>query len=426
MISAGESVGRWTLRERRPAPAGFVAWSLVDDDAHELIVPNAHLRLRAGARDAWAAARAERARRADVALPEADWVEAGGWPCWVRPRGGPFTLESLGDDDRAALAGWLGAAGVDLGAATAEDLAVTESGEVRYAPLGLGEHAPAATSAQDRARRTLAILLGPPGAPRPVRVTPTEPSPLDRGAPASTAVGGAAILRLPPAPLGVIVVRVPAGDAAAIRTVARRTATLPAEVARAAQGPGWWAWAATSTKGPAARLRGQAERAGLTVELRPTEAPSPNFLPALVAGGVAQIPLYVSTGIPELDFAVLAGLGATSLFSLVRAGRRIAPARSSAAAVGAWAAWSRATRTDGPELALLALELRLDRPEELGPAATDLADALDEAWARLFAVPDGRSRATDRLGQAAHTILRALDEPDSPRLVAAIRALKAG
>lgn len=422
MISTGERVGRWQLRERRPAPAGFVAWSLVDDDAHELVVPNAHLRLRAGARDAWLAARAERARRTEVALPEADWVEAGGWPCWVRPRGGSCPLEALGDEDRAALAGWLGAAGVDLGATTADDLVVTDTGEVRYAPLGLSQHALAV--AQDR--RTLAILLGPPGAPRPVRITPTEPSPLERGAPASTAVGGAAILRLPPAPLGVIVVRVPAGDAAAIRTVARRTATLPAEVARAAQGPGWWVWAATSTKGPAARLRGQAERAGLTVELRPTEAPSPNFLPALVAGGVAQIPLYVSTGIPELDFAVLAGLGATSLFSLVRAGRRIAPARSSAAAVGAWAAWSRATRTDGPELALLALELRLDRPEELGPAATDLADALDEAWARLFALPDGRNRATDRLGQAAQTILRALDEPDSPRLVAAIRALKAG
>ncbi len=426
MSEAGASIGRWRLRERLPAPAGFTVWSLFDDDANELVTPNAHLRLRAGAGRAWAAARAERLARSAVSLPETDWVEAEGWPGWVRPRATPLVLEALNAEERRGLAGWLAAAGVNLATARVEDLVVTASGEVRYAPLGLAEHTLAAASPSPSAGRTLATALGPPGPPTPLTLAPAaadSPAPL---APASAAAGGSSLLRLPPAPVTIVMVRVPVGDAAAITTVARRTATAEAEVARAAHRPGWWAWAATSSPGPAARLRGQAERAGLTTELRAAHLPSPNFLPALVAGGLAQLPLYWSTGVPGLDVAVLGGLGATALFSLVRAGLRVGPARSSAAAMGAWAAWTRATRTQGPELALLALELRLDRPAELGPVSTDLADALDEAWARAFALPAGGSRAADALDRAARRVLTTLDQPESPQLVAAIRALKAG
>ena len=54
------------------------------------------------------------------------------------------------------------------------------------------------------------------------------------------------------------------------------------------------------------------------------------------------------------------------------------------------------------------------------------ADLRKDRDRRDSVIAERARRATDRLGQAAHTILRALDEPDSPRLVAAIRALKAG
>ncbi len=256
----------------------------------------------------------------------------------------------------------------------------------------------------------------PPAHPRGAAVSP----------PGSAAAGGAAVLRVPAAPAAIVMVRLPVGDAAALQRVARRTATAEDEVARAAHRPGWWAWAPSLAPGPAARLRGQAERAGLQAEVRSTGVSSPSFLPALVAGGLAQLPLYVSTGMPALDAAVLGGLGATALFSLVRAGRGIAPARASAAAAGAWAAWTRATRTHGPELALLTLELRLAEPGALGAVATDLADTLDEAWSRLFALPAGPSRAADQLNRAAHRVLALLDDTDSTELIAALRALARG
>jgi hypothetical protein len=420
VIGPGANVGRWRLGAARPAPAGFAAWAVEGDDDHELIVPNAHLRLRAGARAAWVAARAARQACAAAALAEADWLEVDGWPCWVRPRAAPLTLAALDPADHPALAGWLAAAGVDLARTTLADLATLPGGEVRYAPLGLAENALERLPA-------LAVVLGPPGAPRAVIARQALAPPAAAPAPPTALAppAGSALLRLPPAPRAVVMVRLPAGRADLLARVAIRTATVEHEVVRAANRPGWWAWAPATTTGPAARLRGQAERVGLVTELRATGVPSPSFLPALVTGGLAQIPLYMSTGTPALDLAILGGLGATALFSLVRAGRGVAPARASAAAAGAWSAWQRATRTHGPELRLLALEMRLADPDTLGPAATDLADALDAAWTRRFGLPNGEGRAAAELDRLANAVLGALDDTEQRGLAVAIRALGA-
>ena len=417
-LGPGRRVGDRRVRSAVPAPPGFLAFSLDDDGDTELILPNAHLRLRAGAREAWLGGREARRNAGIAAHPELDWVDIDGWPAWVRPRvHGPALLEALDDDARASLAGWLVAAGVNLHRATAADLVVDAAGVIRYAPLGLAEGQLREVS--------LADVLGAPG-PAPA-MPPAAPVRTQRSPESSSPVISAASRASPPP--SVVMVRLPAGNAPLLARVAARTGTRLRDVERASERPGQWIWAPVTEPARSLRLRTQAERAGLQAEVVATSAVSPTFLPAMVAGVVAQIPLFIHSGIPALDISIIAGLGITAVVSMLRQGRRIGPARRAASATGAWEAWRRAERTSGPETKLLALETRIALDVDPEPVRRDLGDALDHAWAHLFAALDQedphRQRALRRIDEAAKRVTTALASPEAAATVAAITALRA-
>ena len=206
-------------------------------------------------------------------------------------------------------------------------------------------------------------------------------------------------------PPALVIVTLSAENTALLRCVALRSGTPLRDVERAATRPGRWLWAAVSAPDRGARLLAQAERAGLKAEVVGTGAPLPTFLPAMVAGGLAQLPIFVPTEIPALNIAVIAGLGVTALFSLIRQSRRIGPARRAASAIGAWQAWSRTARTEGP-----ASSIRLD-----------LAEAVDRAWARLFAA---NPREAAEIGRAASAVDLALATPEGPNALPLIVRLR--
>ncbi len=418
-LSPGRSVGSHRLGEALPGPPGFLVFALLDADEHELILPNAHLRLRAGAREAWIAGRTARLAAGNAAIPETGWVDVDGWPAWIRPRvQGPLDLTALDDAARADLAGWLIASNVNLSRAAAADLVIDGAGCIRYAALGLAEgQLPA---------RTLAHALGPPGPAPAAAPRAPEPAAAPPRLPALLATGSLPSRHLPAA---LVIVELHPTNAAILARIASRTATGIREIERAAARPGRWIWAPVAAPERAPRLRLQAERAGFSAEVIATTPLSPTFLPALVAGGLAQVPLFVHSGIPALDTAIIAGLGLTAVVSMVRQGQRIAPARRAASAVGAWEAWRRAERTSGPERRLLALEERIGLEADAGAVRRDLADALDHAWTHLFAALDQeepqRGRALRRLDDAAKRVATALNAPEEASAVQAITALRA-
>ncbi len=414
-LEPGLRIGRLRVGTARPAPPGFVRFGVEGEVELELIAPNGHLRLRAGAKALWADARARRVAAATVSVAEHAWVEVDGWPVWVRPRSELISLESLDERARASLAGWLQAAGVDLATATEADLVADAEGVVRYAPLGLAENQ------LDRAPPApLATLLGTPGAAGEVRVAVARPAPVP---------GRPRDLVLPDAPALLVVVALPRGDAGALARVAARTATELREVERAAERGASWVWAAVTDPAQAPRLRGQAERAGLRAQLVATQAPSPTFLMPMVLAGGAQVPFLLPTGIAALDFAIIGGLGVTSLASALRALARIAPARRAAAGAGAWETWRRSTRTAGAARRLLALELRLAAEVQPGPVRVDLGEALDAAWTRLFsalAEPRPGEAVEARLALAADAVDAELAHPDAVSFGTALRKLASG
>lgn len=417
-LGPGRRIGARRVGSALPAPPGFLAFAFEDDDDTEVILPNAHLRLRAGSREAWMAGREARRAAGAAALPEVDWVEVDGWPAWVRPRvRGPLVLQPLDDAARASLAGWLLAAGVDLRLASAGDLLVDGAGLIRFAPLGLAE-------GQLRTA-TLAEILGEPG-PAPSQ-PPTAPE-RTQLAPAPSGPIASPVSRAPTPP-ALVIVQLPSGNTPLLARVAARTGTGLRDIERAAERPGRWIWAPVSEPARGGRLRAQAERAGLRAEVVATSALSPTFLPALVAGGVAQVPLFVHSGLPALDIAIITGLGITAVVSMVRQGRRIAPARRAAGAIGAWEGWGRAARTTGPEARFLALEQRITLDLDPEPVRRDLGDALDHAWTHLFAALEQedpqRARSFRRMDEAAKRVATALASPEAATTVQAIAALRA-
>ncbi len=222
-------------------------------------------------------------------------------------------------------------------------------------------------------------------------------------------------------PPALVIVTLSAENTALLRCVALRSGTPLRDVERAATRPGRWLWAAVSAPDRGARLLAQAERAGLKAEVVGTGAPLPTFLPAMVAGGLAQLPIFVPTEIPALNIAVIAGLGVTALFSLIRQSRRIGPARRAASAIGAWQAWSRTARTEGPETALLELEKRIAASQDASSIRLDLAEAVDRAWARLFAA---NPREAAEIGRAASAVDLALATPEGPNALPLIVRLR--
>lgn len=400
-LAPGVRVGSRRLAEALPAPPGFQVFAVEGDDALEVIAPNAHLRLRAGAPASWEAGRRLRQASPLAAVAEVDWPTVDGWRVWVRPRvQSGVDVRSLDEEARASLNATLVSAGVNVMAATVADLVLDANGVIRYAPLGLAE-------SQLKAA-TLASLLSEPTTPAagirsgPAMVTSVRPAPV----------------AIPPA---LVIVTLSVDDSALLGCVALRSATPLRDVERAAARPGRWLWGAVSEPDRGPRLVAQAARAGLTAEIVFTGAPIPTFLPAMVAGGLAQLPLFVPTGIPTLDIALIGGLGVTALFSLIRQGRRIGPARRAASATGAWQAWCRTERTEGPERALLELERRIAVSADASPIRRDLADAVDEAWTRLFA---GDAHAAAAIGVAARAVDLALstpEEPDAVRMIAVLR-----
>ncbi len=421
-LEPGLRIGRLRVGNARPAPAGFSVFAVEGDEALELVAPNGHLRLRAGAKAAWTEARARRVAAAAVSVPEHAWIEVDGWPVWVRPRSESISFDTLDERARASLAGWLQAGGVDLARATEADLVANVEGAVRYAPLGLAEN-----QLDREPPATLATLLGPPGAPAEARVAVTRAAPAPGRLVQS--LGLARDLVLPDTPSLLVVVALPRGDAGALARVASRTATDLREVERAAERGASWVWAVVTDPGQAPRLRGQAERAGLRAELVGTLAPSPAFLTPMVLAGVAQVPFFLTTGIAALDFAIIGGLGVTSVASAVRAFARIAPARRAAAGAGAWESWRRSTRTTGAARRLLALELRLAAEVPSGPVRVDLGEAVDAAWTRLFAAladPRGLAAVDARLALAAEAVDAELAHPDAVSFGAALRKLSSG
>lgn len=414
-LEPGLRIGHRRVGTARPAPPGFLVFAAEGDAELEFIAPNGHLRLRAGAKSAWAEARARRAAAPGVSVPEHAWVEVDGWPVWLRPRSESVALDSLDERARASLAGWLVAGGVDLSQATEADLVAAADGLLRYAPLGL------AVNQLDRAPpAVLTALLGTPGPPGEVRVAVARAAPTP---------GRQRDLVLPDDPALLVVVALPRGDAGALTRVASRTATQLREVERAAERGASWVWAAVADPAQAPRLRGQAERAGLRAEVVGTRALSPAFLMPMVLAGGAQVPFFVTTGVVALDVALIGGLGLTSLASAVRAFARIAPARRAAGGAGAWETWRRSTRTTGAARRLLALELRLAAEVPPGPVRVDLGEALDSAWTRLFtalADPRAAEAVEAPLTVAADAVDAGLAHPDAASFGAALRKLSSG
>ena len=177
--------------------------------------------------------------------------------------------------------------------------------------------------------------------------------------------------------------------------VAARGGVDVVEVARAARAGRPWLWAGTDHAARAVRERALAEAFSVRANVVPTSAPPPRFAPATVAAGLAQAPLLVSTGVPALDGAIVAGLGLTAFSSLGRNVRLLGPARRAAGAAGAWEAWRRAPRASGPLHPLLALAAALDG-DLPATVRQDVSEALDLAWqaglARLPLPTDPRAR----------------------------------
>lgn len=186
-------------------------------------------------------------------------------------------------------------------------------------------------------------------------------------------------------PAAVVLVKLRPDDTLGISRTAARTATPREVVARAAASPGRWVWATASTPERAHALHAQAQRAGLSAEVAATDVRNPSFLPAILFAGATQWIATLSPP-PTWAYAVVGALGLTAMLSIIRAIRRIGPARRAARGVGAWEAWRRTARTDGPEAALLALEASAP-PERLR--------AIDAAWLERLAaeeLPEGKPR----------------------------------
>ena len=224
----------------------------------------------------------------------------------------------------------------------------------------------------------------------------------------------------PPVPQFVVLVAGDAQDRQKIGLVAVRSGVPTENVERAfANGRSWVV--AGGSAGTAARAVGLGERLGWAVRSVQTSAPMPSFLPAMVLGGVAQTPIWLSTGLPVVDTALAAGLGITALASAIRQGRRIGPARQATAAHAAWAELHRAPRVERPSDALLRAEAALGLPAVPANVRGDGYEALGEAW---FVVLSVGTADRERDAIAAAENLGVALASDEQQLLAAITRLR--
>lgn len=227
----------------------------------------------------------------------------------------------------------------------------------------------------------------------------------------------------PPAPAAVVVVSGIAADRENIRLIAVRSGVHHENVERAfANGRPWVIGGGTT--GFAARVAGIGERLGWPVRILATSAQTPTFLPAMVMGGVAQSPLWFSTGLPLVDTAVAAGLGVTALASIVRQSRRIGPARDATLAHASWAELHRAPRVERPTDVLFRVEAALSLPAVPANVRADGNEALSEAWFVVLRGGDSpeSSEASSRAIAAAETLRTALNG-DERAIYSAVKAL---
>ena len=161
------------------------------------------------------------------------------------------------------------------------------------------------------------------------------------------------------------------------------------------------------------------ERMGWSPRSVQTAVPNPNFIAAMVLGGVAQAPAWISSGVILLDTAVAAGLGVTAVASLIRQVRRVKPAREAVSAASAWEEFHRAPRRVRATDELLRLEAALWGMSVPANVRVHAYEALEEAWFRAL-------RGGGELEAGAAAEVGALLEGDERALHAAVSRLKLG
>lgn len=177
----------------------------------------------------------------------------------------------------------------------------------------------------------------------------------------------------------IVLVSGAAHEAEKIWLIAVRSGVSETNVHRAfANGRPWVLGAGTPA--PAGRLQALGEREGWPTRSVATSAPTPSYLPAMVLGGVAQAPVWISSGILVVDTAIAAGLGITALASVVRQSRRIGPARAAIEAIAAWDELHRAPRETRGLEQLYALDALVAQPGLPAAVRNDSLDVVAAMW----------------------------------------------
>ncbi len=412
--------GRYRVGEALEAPADLARHAVADEQAPEaaleVVTPQAHARMRPGAREAFLAAQVPPPR----GLCTVAVVDDGAFPVRVRQRASALVNEAvlggLSSEEGARLHAWLGSDA----SLEAEDLVIDLDGAPRLAPRGL-VHGQRLVPP-----RPMSSLLAAPGADgNPPRIV------LAARALAREPVDAHGWTRLA-RPAFVVTVAL-ADDPARIERVSIFTGLARDDVRRAAKVGKAWPWAVSDHLAIATRARILAGRIGLAPELVTVGVMPPSFVGTAMAALGTQFPFLVGTGIPALDFSIAAGLGLASAVSLVSNGRRVGPFRRAQRALGALdLARSASPRAPGVESALLRLAGALQDPSVPEVVRVDAHGALDDAWVALLGEPlplsDPRREAArlsrhKSIAEAAGALVDALHDP-TPALVAAVDHLR--